>query len=160
MEGLLNSVKGLSRLLNVIAGISLTFIMGLTVLDVILRFFRMPIVGTFELVAFSGAVVIGFAIPYTSWVRGQIYVDFFVQKFSRVGQSVFNISTRLMGIVLFFLAGWNLFKVGMDLQKSGEVSLTLQLPFYLVAYGIGVACFIQCLVLLCDILKIFGGKYE
>jgi TRAP-type C4-dicarboxylate transport system permease small subunit len=160
MEGLLNSVKGLSRLLNVIAGISLAFIMGLTVLDVILRFFRMPIVGTFELVAFSGAVVIGFAIPYTSWVRGQIYVDFFVQRFSRVGQSIFNISTRLMGIVLFFLAGWNLFKVGMDLQKSGEVSLTLQLPFYLVAYGIGVACFIQCLVLLCDILKIFGGKYE
>ena len=26
--------------------------------------------------------------------------------------------------------GWNLFKYALDLQKSGEVSLTLQMPFY------------------------------
>ena len=70
MERLLNSVGRLSRLINVIAGIAITFIMFLTVLDVILRFFRRPIVGTYELVAFSGAVVIGFAIPLTSWMRG------------------------------------------------------------------------------------------
>jgi len=76
VERLLNSVGRLSRFINVIAGIAITFIMFLTVLDVILRFFRRPIVGTYELVAFSGAVVIGFAIPLTSWMRGHIYVDF------------------------------------------------------------------------------------
>jgi len=59
VEWLLNSVGRVSRGINVIAGIAITFIMLLTVLDVILRSFRRPIVGTYELVAFSGAIVVG-----------------------------------------------------------------------------------------------------
>ena len=160
MSGFLNKVNGLSRFFNVIAGISLTFLMLLTVMDVILRALKMPIVGTYELVAFSGAVVIGFAVPLTSWLRGHIFVDFFILRFSQKVRNIFNITTRCLVIVLFFLIGWNLIKYGMDLQKSGEVSLTLQMPFYPVAYGVGVCCFVQCLVLICDVIKIFGGKYE
>lgn len=160
MERLLNSVGRLSRCINAIAGIAITFIMFLTVLDVILRTFRRPIVGTYELVAFSGAVVVGFAIPLTSWMRGHIYVDFFTGKLPRTARSVFNLITRGMGIALFLLIGWNLIKVGMDLQQSGEVSLTLQLPFYTVAYAVAASCFVQCLVLLADMAKIFRGSYE
>jgi TRAP-type C4-dicarboxylate transport system permease small subunit len=160
VEWLLNSVGRVSRGINVVAGIAITFIMLLTVSDVILRSFRRPIVGTYELVAFSGAIVVGFAIPLTSWLRGHIYVDFFTGKLPKTARSVFNLITRCMGIGLFLLIGWNLIKVGIDLQQSGEVSLTLQLPFYPVAYGVAVSCFVQCLVLLADIAKIFRGSYE
>ena len=160
MKGLLSKINGLSRFFNVIAGISLTFLMLLTVMDVILRALKRPIVGTYELVAFSGAVVIGFAVPLTSWLRGHIFVDFFILRFSQKVRNIFNITTRCLVIVLFFLIGWNLIKYGMDLQKSGEVSLTLQMPFYPVAYGVAVCCFVQCLVLICDVIKIFGGDYE
>jgi hypothetical protein len=66
MKGFLSKVRGLSGFLNIIAGISLTFVMLLTVMDVVLRTLKRPIVGTYELVAFSGAVVIGFALPLTS----------------------------------------------------------------------------------------------
>lgn len=160
MEGFLNKVKGFAGLLNVIAGITLTVMMSITVADVILRSFRRPIVGTYELVAFSGAVVIGFSLPFTSWVRGHIYVDFIISRFSKKIRNAFNIVTRCMVIWLFLMIGWNLIKFGMDLQRSGEVSLTLQMPFYPVAYGIGICCFIQCLVIGCDLLKIYGGRYE
>jgi TRAP-type C4-dicarboxylate transport system permease small subunit len=160
MEGFLSKIKELCRFINLIGGISLSFIISLTVADIILRFFRMPIVGTYELVAFSGAVVIGFSVPLTSWMKGHVYVDFLVLRFSQKTRNVFNIVTRLLGIWLFIMIGWNLIKYGMDLYRSGEVSPTLQVPFYPVAYGVGICCFIQCLVLLCDILKIFGGKYE
>ena len=160
MKGFLSKINGLSRFLNIIAGISLTFLMLLTVMDVILRSLKSPIVGTYELVAFAGAVVIGFSVPLTSWVRGHIYVDFFILRFSQKGRNIFNIATRCVVIVLFFLIGWNLIKYGMDLQKSGEVSLTLQMPFYPVAYGVGICCFVQCLVLICDIIKISGGEYD
>jgi TRAP-type C4-dicarboxylate transport system permease small subunit len=160
MKGFLETIKGLSRFFNVIAGISLTFLMLLTVMDVILRSLKSPIVGTYELVAFSGAVVIGFSVPLTSWMRGHIFVDFFILRFSQKVRNIFNITTRCLVIVLFFLIGWNLIKYGMDLQKSGEVSLTLQMPFYPVAYGVAVCCFVQCLVLICDVIKIFGGEYE
>ena len=160
MKGFLDKINGVSRFLNVIAGVSLTFLMLLTVMDVILRSLKRPIVGTYELVAFSGAVVIGFSVPLTSWVRGHIYVDFFILRFSQKVRNVFNIATRCVVIILFFLISWNLIKYGMDLQKSGEVSLTLQMPFYPVAYGVGICCFVQCLVLICDIVKVFGGEYE
>jgi TRAP-type C4-dicarboxylate transport system permease small subunit len=153
-------VNGMSRFLNVIAGISLTFLMLLTISDVILRGFKSPVPGTYEVVAFAGAVVIGFSMPLTSWLRGHIFVDFFILKFSQKGRDFFNIVTRCLVIILFFLVGWNMIKYAMDLQKSGEVSLTLQMPFYPVAYGVGVCCFVQCLVLICDIVKIFGGKYD
>jgi TRAP-type C4-dicarboxylate transport system permease small subunit len=160
MEGFLNKTRELCRFINLIAGIALSFIMFLTVADIILRSFRKPIVGTYELVAFSGAVVIGFSVPLTSWVRGHIYVDFLILRFSQKVRNIFNIVTRSLGMWLFIMIGWNLISYGMDLRKSGEVSLTLQLPFYPVAYGVGVCCFVQCLVLICDIIKIFGGEYE
>jgi TRAP-type C4-dicarboxylate transport system permease small subunit len=160
LERLLNAVGRLSRFINVIAGVAITFIMLLTVLDVILRSFRRPIVGTYELVAFSGAVVVGFAIPLTSWMRGHIYVDFFTGKLPKTVRTLFNLATRGMAIGLFLLIGWNLVKMGMDLHQSGEVSLTLQLPFYPVAYGVAVSCFVQCLVLMMDMVKIVRGEYE
>jgi TRAP-type C4-dicarboxylate transport system permease small subunit len=160
MKGLLNVVQGLSRAMNTIAGIALVFLMFLTISDVILRFFKRPIVGTYELVAFSGAVVIGFSLPLTSWLRAHIFVDFFILKFSKKVQNIFHVATRCVAILLFIVAGWNLVIYGLDLKKSGEVSSTLQMPFYPIAFGVALSCFILCLVLLCDIVKISGGQYE
>jgi TRAP-type C4-dicarboxylate transport system permease small subunit len=160
MGQFLDKVLKLTRLINFIGGSTLAFIMFLTVADIILRSFRRPIIGTFEIVAFSGAIVIGFSVPYTTWMRGHVYTDFLVVKFSKKIRNVINIATRCLGIGLFIMIGWNLIRFGMDLKKVGEVSPTLTMPFYPVAYAIGICCFIQCLVLLCDILKIFGGKYE
>ncbi|MCX5909187.1 MAG: TRAP transporter small permease subunit [Deltaproteobacteria bacterium] len=86
----LNWVYRLSKGLYTVAGITLTFIMIVTVTDVILRFLGRPIVGVYELVAFSGAIVIGFSIPFTSWVRGHIYVDFLLLKLSPAAGPFFS----------------------------------------------------------------------
>jgi len=43
------------------------------------------------------------------------------------------------------------------LLKTHEVSPTLQLPFYPVVLGIAVACVLECLVMIADIIKIVGG---
>lgn len=160
MNRFVEHVRRLSSLINIIGGISLIFLMSLTLADVALRSFRMPIPGTYELVAFSAAVVIGFSLPFTSWVRGHIYVDFVLVKCSRRVRNIINLSTRFMVLVLFVLIGWNLFRYGIALQRTGEVSLTLNIPFYPIAYGLGVCSFIQCLVMVCDMVKIVGGKYE
>jgi TRAP-type C4-dicarboxylate transport system permease small subunit len=179
----LTAIEQISRYLNVIAGISLTVLMVLTVTDVMLRAILTlgrwliahefllplgtliiehvrPIAGTYELVGLLGAVVIGFSIPLTSWLRGHIYVDFFIFRFPQKTRNAFNIATRCLGIFLFLMIGWNLFKYGMDLQRTGEVSLTLQMPAYPIVFGVGVCCFAQCLVLIGDMVKILGGSYD
>jgi TRAP-type C4-dicarboxylate transport system permease small subunit len=160
MDAYLKGVKGISGFMNAIAAVGLTFIMLLTTLDVILRIFKTPIVGTYELVAFTGGVIIGFAIPMTSWARAHIYVDFLIHKLPEGNRNIANVFTRLMVIIFFIIASVNLFKHGWYLYNTGEVSPTLQLPFYPVVFGIAVACVLECLVLAADIMKILGGKYE
>lgn len=160
MKGFLSVVKGICTFLNVIAGISLTFLMLVTICDVVLRLFKMPIRGTYEMVAYSGAIVIGFSLPLTSWLRGHIFVDFLVLSFSKQVQKIFNLTTRCIVIALFLTISWNLVKYGMDLFQSGEVTPTLRLPFYPIAYGVAVCCFMECLVMIGDIHKILGGEYE
>jgi len=160
MGGRFGFIFQISKWANVIAGVTLTLMMLITVADVILRPLGRSIVGIFELVAFSGALVLGFSVPFTSWVRGHIYVDFLVQRLPRTTRMVFHTATRCLGIGLFFVIGWNLLEMGADLSKSGEVSPTLQMPFYPVVYAVGVCCFIQCLVLLADVWKVFEDKYE
>ena len=94
--------------------------MLITVGDVVLRSLGSPIVGIYELVAFSGAVVIGFSIPFTSWVRGHIYVDFFVGKLPGGCRKIIHLLTRSLGIGVFGLAGWNLMKMAQDLRSPGR----------------------------------------
>ncbi len=158
--GFKSFIFGLSRVMEVIAGVFLVFMLLLTTCDVILRIFSRPIIGTYEMVALSGGIVVGFSVPITSWVRGQIFVDFFYQKFPKNVQDIFNYVTRLMSMLLFLFTAWNLIKMATDMYRSGEVSLTLQLPFYPVAYGIGFAFFVQIFVLIVDMMKIAGGEYE
>jgi TRAP-type C4-dicarboxylate transport system permease small subunit len=49
------------------------FMMLVTLTDVVMRYMGKPIFGSMELVCFTSAVVIGFAIPYTSWTNGHTH---------------------------------------------------------------------------------------
>jgi TRAP-type C4-dicarboxylate transport system permease small subunit len=158
MNALSAVVRGLSRFMYVIAGIALACSMFLTVADVILRQFKVPIVGTYELVGLLGAVVVGFAIPQTSRLQGHVIMDYAVSKLPRTLTKVFSVVTRILAIFTFTIIGWQLWVLGTDLRTSGEVTLTLQLPFYPVAYGISVCCLVECLVLLFDLWEKREGE--
>ncbi len=144
--------KRLSGWMNALGGTLLFIMMLLTVLDVILRVFNRPITGTYEMVAVLSAIVIGYAIPQTSVERGHIYVEFLVEKRSAAVRIGFFIFTRLLGIALFALLAWNLFLKGNHLYKSGDVSQTLYVPYYPVAYALSLVCLVECFVLVADIL--------
>src|SRR5512139_592425 len=140
MAGQFKTLRFVSKLLNIIAGISVTLMMLLTVADVLLRAGGHPIIGTYEIVALLLAVVIGFGIPQVSLDRGHVYMEFLLQKFPKSGRNVMNTLTRVLCLILFAFIGVNLFSVGAAFRASGEVSPTIQLPFYPVAYGVGVCC--------------------
>ncbi len=160
MASLFRILQRVSKFLNVIAGIAVTAMMLLTVADVLLRASGRPIVGTYEIVALLLAVVIGFGIPQVSLDRGHVYMEFLLEKLSRRGKNVMHVFTRLLCIMLFAFIGGNLFNVGAGFRASGEVSPTIQLPFYPVAYGVGVCCLFQCCVFMLDIVRIWRGQYD
>ncbi len=153
-------LEKISKILNIIAGIALTFMMFLTVSDILMRSGGHPILGTYEIVSLSLAIVIGFSIPQVSLERGHVYMEIVLNRLSRNSRNVLNTLTRLLCIMLFIIIGYNLFLVGNEFRASGEVSSTLKIPFYPIAYGVGASCFIECFVFIFDIVKIWRGQYE
>lgn len=160
MKEFSDALRWISKILNAAAGISLTFMMLLTVADVLLRAGGHPIIGTYEIAALTLGLVVGFGIPQGSLDRGHVYMEFLLSRFSKRGRNVMHTFTRALCLVLFALIGYNLFIVGAGFQASGEVSPTIKLPFYPVAYGVAVCCFLECMVFLFDILRIWRGQYE
>jgi len=160
MDTYLKTVSKLSTVMYAFSAVVLSFMMLLTVSDVILRYLGRPIPGTYELVGLSGAIAIGFAIPYTSLVRGHVFVEFLIDRMEKGRREVVLIFTKILILLLFIAFGTYLFITGMDMAASGEVTQILRLPFYPVAYAVGVACFIECLVMVSDIVKLAGGDYE
>jgi TRAP-type C4-dicarboxylate transport system permease small subunit len=160
MDTFMQVLRFASKILNIIAGVALTFMMCLTVTDVLLRATGHPIIGTYEIVALSLAVVIGFGIPKVSLDRGHVYMEFLLDKLGPRGKDIMNTFTRVLVLILFIFIGYNLFNVGAEFRASGEVSPTIKLPFYPVAYAVGVCCFLECLVFITEIVTIWGGQHE
>ena len=160
MAGQFKTLRFVSKLLNIIAGIAVTVMMLLTVADVLLRAGGHPIIGTYEIVSLLLALVIGFGIPQVSLDRGHVYMDFVLEKLSKRGKKVMHTITRLFCIIFFLPLGYNLFNVGARFHASGEVSATIKIPFYPVAYGVAVCCLLECCVFIFDIVRVWRGEYE
>jgi TRAP-type C4-dicarboxylate transport system permease small subunit len=146
------AVLGADYALFVVSGLGLGFMMLITLSDVAMRYIGRPIVGSMELISFTSAVVIGFAVPYTSWTKGHIIVDFLMDMLSPKAVRILRVITRCMGIVLFLFAAYNFVLYGLDLMKSKEVTPGLRIPYYPITFGLAVSCFFQSLTLVCDLI--------
>ncbi len=156
MTKLLDTVLRVSKVLTGIAAVALTLMIATTVVDVFLRAVGHPVVGAYEIIGLiCGPLVIGFAVPLSSWNKNHVAMDILLPKLPKTNRDMLNVSTRIICILLFAFIGYNLFSVGSEFRSAGEVSQTLHIPFYWVTYGVGVCCFIECVVFICDIIKIW-----
>jgi len=159
--------RELARILYWVAGISIVCMMLLTCADVALRFcvtiyhathwewltpFR-PIAGTYELVGYMASVAVAFAMAHTTVEKGHVAVSFVVNLLPKKVQTVIATITNSFGLIFFVLIAWRSAQYASHLKASGEVSLTLQLPFYPFVYGIAFAAFAVCPVLLTDLFR-------
>jgi TRAP-type C4-dicarboxylate transport system permease small subunit len=153
MERYLNIIQGVNKGMDLVAGTALMLIMLLTTGDVVLRYLGHPILGSYDLVSFGAAFVIGFALPRTSWEKMHITVDILVEKIPD-RRFIVEIVTRAMALALFVLVGWNLVMLGAGFFKTGEETLTLGIPLFPVAYALGFCAFLQCFALIGDVVRI------
>jgi TRAP-type C4-dicarboxylate transport system permease small subunit len=133
--------------LNWMAAAAIAAMMFLTCADVALRLFRRPIPGTYELVGFLGAIFVSFSLAQTSMERGHIAVDFLVQKFSPGVQKTIECISDFVCSLFFCLISWQSILYAGELNSSGEVSMTLQMPIHPFVYGIALGCGVLSIVL-------------
>jgi len=160
MEKLLRIVSTINKPVTVVAGCALAFVILVTVADVVMRALGSAVTGTYELVCFSGGLLVFFSIPMTSWENSQIQVEFLVMKFPPRTRKVIQVVTKCLGIALFLLITWNIVLLADELREAGQVTIVLKIPFYPIAYAMAVCGLFQCAVLVCDIVKVIGGKNE
>jgi TRAP-type C4-dicarboxylate transport system permease small subunit len=147
----------LATFLDIVGGVSLTFIMVLTTSDVILRYFGMPIPGTYEMVSLGGALAVGLSSVLTFWLKGHISTDFLLQKLPISFKTILSILTTIAGLLIVGAIGWNLIIMGLDMRTAGEVSPTLHMPFYPVSLALGFSFCVAGLVFLYRVIGNIKG---
>ena len=147
-------VNSLSNWLNWVAGAALVTMLALIVADIIgAKVFKWPIPGGIEMVGFLGVLVIAFAIAHTQILRGHIEVEFLVMRLPQTAQRAIAGTVYLLGMALFALLAWRSYDFARMLQVKGEVSMTQEIPFYPLVYGIALCSISVFLVLLVQCIR-------
>lgn len=146
------ALRALVLLLSVIASMGVLAMMAVTCADVVLRALGSPFVGAYDIVRLAGAVTIACALPYTTAVKGHVAIEYFFLMLSRRGRVVVDTIARSLAMTLFGFLTWQSVVYGASLRRSGEVSLTLQLPVFWVPYVVAFACGVTLLVILHNML--------
>ena len=138
---------------NWIALIALAAMMFLTSADVILRYFGLPIDGTYEIVCFLGAMAASFALGKTTLNRGHVAVDLVTRMLPASFRTRVALFTQSISLVLFAAISWESFKYGKELWESKVTYGTIELPVFPIVFGVAFAFSLGSLVILAHILE-------
>lgn len=155
MEFLEKLSHTLNQALAWIAGSILLVMIFLTCANIFMRRVWTPLLGTFELMGYFGAIVTAFALGYTQIKKGHIAVDVLVLRFSEKTRACLNSINNFICMIFFALVAWQITRYATTLWKTGEVTETLKIIYYPFTYGVALGCALFSLIFLTDFLKCF-----
>ncbi|MCJ8520901.1 TRAP-type C4-dicarboxylate transport system permease small subunit [Pseudorhizobium tarimense] len=134
------------RLLSVLAGVSLLFMMAVITVSVLARYlFNSPITGVDEIIQLTAVCVVMLALPYATLQGAHVRVDIFDQLLGRWGRLIGDVLARVLsGIVLAILADRAWSKM-LDAYEYEDTTNMLGLPIW-PFYGILAAGIALCLM--------------
>ena len=154
------SVGKATEVLSIIAGVAVTFIMILTVLDVICRAIWVPILGSYEIITLTGAIIVGFSMPFATASGSHVCMEMLIDRLPRSAASVMSIATRIICALLFGIISVSVFRFGSELAKAHEVSWSVKIPIYPFVYAFSLCCLFQVLVFIAGIVRIVRSRRE
>lgn len=134
--------------------------MLLTIADVIGSLFDRPVLGVEELVALWASILLAFSLPAAHTEKAHVGVDLIYVKLPRSIQKINDIVITSISCILFLLISWQCYLYAKELRASGEVSMTLQFPVYLLIFGVAFALLIKSVVIFFEIFTFTKSKQE
>jgi TRAP-type C4-dicarboxylate transport system permease small subunit len=147
------TLKAMIYALILVASGAILVMIGVTILDIVLRLMRIRFIGAVDIVQIAGAVAIAAALPYTTAVNAHVAIEFLFHKLSRRGRLVLGSILKILTILLFSLTSYQCFIYGGDLLKNNQVTMTLRFPQFWLMYMIAVCLAIVAAVLLHGLLR-------
>ena len=155
MNGFWKFIDTISDKMKIIGAACLVLMTLLTCVDVVGRFLRHPVFGSVEIMSFLGTFAVAMALPLTHKLKGHIGVEIIVTKFSRRIRAFIDLCTCILSLGLFGLVGWQMFEYSIKFKESGEVSMNLELPEYLIIFVVAVCFMVFSVIILKDIIDNF-----
>jgi len=119
------------------------------------RFLRHPVFGSVEIMSFLGTFAVAMALPLTHELKGHIGVEIVVTKLSRKTRAFIDLCTSLLSLGLFGLVSWQMYDYSWKFKESGEVSMNLELPEYLIIMVVACSFVVFTIYILKDIVENF-----
>ncbi|MFH1982455.1 MAG: TRAP transporter small permease [Pseudomonadota bacterium] len=144
------------RASDLLRGVGICCLMGMTLLtcvDVVGRKFNYPIPGSVELVGFMATMAVALALPYTHRAGAHIGVELLVRLCSKRVQTLIDLCMSVISLALFAVVTWQMVLYGRTMQRSGTVSMSLELPEHLLIYCTSFCFLIFTLTILKDIVN-------
>lgn len=140
MQTMEKMIYKLSHGLDTLAGFILAATALLVVANILGRtLLQRSILGTYEMVGFLTAAVVGLALARCAVENSHIAIDFILDRLPIRLQRLIDLLLGIPVFLFLILATYNLFIYGARIAQSGEVSPTTKLIFYpfiyLVAFG-------------------------
>jgi C4-dicarboxylate transporter, DctQ subunit len=147
-----------TKILKMISSISLLGIMLLTCLDVLLGLFGHPVLGAEELVSLWAAMLLAFALPIAHIEKANVGVDLLYNLFPERVKRFLDIFNELISFILYALISWRCYLYAITLYRSGEVSMVLELPNYLLVFGISFSLLMVALTIMLGFGSLIKGE--
>ncbi|MFC1535115.1 TRAP transporter small permease [Thermodesulfobacteriota bacterium] len=138
---------------TVIGSVFMVVLMLLIVTNIIMRFFKSPILGHYELVELFALVAVSFALVYAAMHKTHVAIEVLVSRFPQRVQAALEVFTSLFGLGFWAIIFWASAGIIPERVMKGETSHTLEIPYLPFRLFWVSALLLFCLVLIIDIVK-------
>jgi TRAP-type C4-dicarboxylate transport system permease small subunit len=103
----------------------------LTVIDIVgSKLFNHPIRGAIDYVGILLMMIGAFGLAQTEVLGKHIRVEFLTVRFNQRGQLILQFYNAILGIFIFVMAIWACFRFTMSLFRTGDSTMTMEVPWW------------------------------
>lgn len=140
-------------------GLMLVGLMGLTVVDVALRYlFDSPVFGARDAAKLMLLILVAFSVAYSARTGGQISIEVFSRMMGPRVLRWTEVFVRFVAAAMLLVLTWRLWQSGRNAGRFGEASLALQIPFKPFYFILAVGMLLYAAVLLAEIPLYIRGR--
>lgn len=140
-------------------GAMLLGLMGLTVVDVTLRYlFNAPLYGAHDVGKLMLLTMIALSVAYSARTGGQVVIAFFSHWMGPRLAAFSEAGARVAAIAMLLILSWRLWLSSDSAAAFGEASLALGIPFGPFYILLAVGMLLYAVVLAAELFLIFRGR--
>lgn len=156
-------MRSLARLVCLAGAAGMVVLMmGITVVDVVLRPFGLAVPGAYEIVTLGMRLIVPLALPYAFLIGGHVVVEVVADYLPKPVQKILILIGWCASLVVMSLMAWRAIERAREVAEYGELTSDLALPlvWYWLPLILGTALCVPVLVvmILAEGYRLAGGR--